>query len=280
VWPRGARSCAAVLFSFHDPIGAVLIVNVPQNKLIRNLLAGKVQIGIHSRLPCPYTTEVIAGAGFDWILIDVEHSPTDLESVLRQLHVIAPFPTTPVVHLPCNDAVVIKRFLDIGVQTLLVPNVSTAEEARAAVSYTRYPPAGVRGLANVTRASSFGRVKDYAKKAHHELCLFVMVETQQGLDNLDEICSVEGVDGVFIGPADLHAALGYAGEADNPVVKNAIDDAIRRIVANGKTAGVMAPAEQNARRWMKCGARMVVVGADIRLLSGSADELARTYADR
>lgn len=247
------------------------------NAIKRGLAAGRAQIGIHSRLPSPYVTEIVAGAGFDWMLIDTEHSPNDLESVLLQLQAIAPYPTSAIVHLPANDPVTIKRLLDIGVQTVLVPNVCSAQEAEAAASYVQYPPRGVRGLANLTRASAFGRVKDYAQNAHEDICLFVMIETREGLENLEAIARVDGVDGVFIGPADLHASMGHAGQTDHPDVKNAIDDALRRIAAAGKAPGVIAGAEADARRWIGAGARMVCVGSDIRLLARGADALARTF---
>ncbi|HEX6317981.1 MAG TPA: HpcH/HpaI aldolase/citrate lyase family protein, partial [Burkholderiales bacterium] len=204
-------------------------MELPPNPFKRALRAGKPQIGLWSSLSSHYTVEVIAGAGFDWILLDSEHSPNDLENLLTQLQAAAPYPTHPVVRVPWNDMVTIKRVLDIGAQSLLVPYVSTRAEAESAVSYTRYPPGGVRGVAGTTRATRFGRVRDYATRAHEEICLLVQVETQAALDNIEAICAVDGVDGVFIGPADLHASLGHTGEIANPKVKPLIDDAIRRI---------------------------------------------------
>ena len=155
-------------------------MDLPQNRFKRALKAGKPQIGLWSSLSSNYSVEVIAGAGFDWILLDTEHSPNDLENLLTQLQAAAPYPAHPVVRVPWNDMVTMKRVLDIGAQSLLVPYVSTAEEARGAVSYTRYPPAGVRGVAGTTRATRFGRVKDYAKRAHEEICVLVQVETAGG----------------------------------------------------------------------------------------------------
>src|SRR6195256_7053883 len=193
-------------------------MDLPQNGFKRALASGRPQIGLWSSLSSNYTVEVIAGAGFDWILLDTEHSPSDLESVLTQLQAAAPYPTHPVVRVPWNDMVTIKRFLDIGAQSILIPYVQNADEAKSAVAYTRYPPSGVRGVAGGTRATRFARVKDYAKRAHEELCVLVQVETQQALDNLEKIAAVDGVDGVFIGPADLHASLGYPGEPNNPQV--------------------------------------------------------------
>ncbi|HYS51056.1 MAG TPA: aldolase/citrate lyase family protein, partial [Burkholderiales bacterium] len=153
-------------------------MELPANHFKRALKAGKRQIGLWCSLSHHYATELVAGSGFDWILLDTEHSPNDLESVLRQLQAAAPYPTHPVVRVPWNDMVTIKRFLDIGAQSILIPYVQNAEEAKSAVAYTRYPPAGVRGVAGGTRATRFARVKDYAKRAHEELCVLVQVETQ------------------------------------------------------------------------------------------------------
>ena len=168
-------------------------------------------------------------------------------------------------------------FRSIGAQSLLVPYVSSADEAKAAVSFTRYPPAGVRGVAGTTRATRFGRVKDYAKRASEELCLLVQVETQAAVDNIEAICAVDGVDGVFIGPADLHASLGYTGEVANPKVKPLIDEAIRRIRKAGKAPGILTPNEADARHWLQCGALFVAVGADVGILARGAEALAAKF---
>jgi 4-hydroxy-2-oxoheptanedioate aldolase len=252
-------------------------MELPQNTFKRALKAGKAQIGLWSSLSSNYTVEVIAGAGFDWILLDMEHSPNDLESALTQLQAAAPYPSHPVVRVPWNDMVTIKRLLDIGAQSLLVPYVSTPTEARQAVSYTRYPPGGVRGVAGTTRATRFGRVKDYARRAQEEICLLVQVETQQALDSIEAICGTDGVDGVFIGPADLHASLGYPGEIANPKVKPLIDDAIRRIRKAGKAPGILTPSEADARHWLECGALFVAVGADVGILARGAEALAAKF---
>src|SRR5690348_9012889 len=248
-----------------------------RNRFKEALKAGRAQIGLWSSLSSSYTVEVIAGAGFDWMLLDMEHSPNDLESLIGQLQAAAPYPTHPVVRVPWNDMVTIKRFLDIGAQSLLVPYVQDAEEARSAVAYTRYPPAGVRGVAGGTRATRFARVKDYAKRAHEEICVLVQVETQTALDNLEKIAAVEGVDGVFIGPADLHASLGYTGETNNPKVMPVIDDAIRRIRKAGKAPGILTGVEADARRWIDCGGLFVAVGADVGVLARGTEALAAKF---
>jgi 4-hydroxy-2-oxoheptanedioate aldolase len=252
-------------------------MNLPQNGFKRALAAGKAQIGLWSSLSSNYTVEVIAGAGFDWILLDTEHSPNDLENLLTQLQAAAPYPTHPVVRVAWNDMVTIKRVLDVGAQSLLIPYVSTKAEAQSAVSYTRYPPAGVRGVAGTTRATRFGRVADYARRAQEEICVLVQVETQEALDNIEAICGIDGVDGVFIGPADLHASLGHAGEIANPKVKPMIDDAIRRIRKAGKAPGILTPSEADARHWLECGALFVAVGADVGILARGAEALAAKF---
>jgi 4-hydroxy-2-oxoheptanedioate aldolase len=252
-------------------------MDLPRNAFKHALKEGKAQIGLWSSLSSNYSVEVIAGAGFDWILLDLEHSPNDLESLLAQLQAAAPYPTHPVVRVPWNDMVAMKRILDVGAQTLLVPYVSTADEARAAVAHTRYPPKGVRGVAGTTRATRFGRIKDYARRAHEEMCVLVQVETQAALDNIESICGVEGVDGVFVGPADLHASMGYTGEIANPKVKPIIDDAIRRIRKAGKAPGILTPSEEDARRWLDCGALFVAVGADVGILARGAEALAAKF---
>ena len=248
-------------------------MDLPQNPFKRALKAGKPQIGLWSSLSSNYTVEVIAGAGFDWLLLDQEHSPNDLESVLSQLQAAAAYKSHPVVRVPWNDMVTIKRMLDAGAQSLLIPYVCTTEEAKAAVAYTRYPPAGVRGVAGTTRATHFGRVKDYGKRAHEEICVLVQVETEEAMKNIEAICAVDGVDGVFIGPADLHASMGYIGETSNPKVLPLIEDAMRRIRKAGKAAGYLTPLEADARRMIAAGTNFCAVGADVGILARGAEAL-------
>ena len=248
-------------------------MDLPQNSFKRALKAGKTQIGLWSSLASHYSVEVIAGAGYDWLLLDCEHAPNDLESLLTQLQACAPYASAPVVRVPWNDMVNIKRVLDIGAQSLLFPYVCSAGEARAAVAATRYPPAGVRGVAGTTRATRFGRVKDYARRAHEEICVLVQVETKPALDQLEAICAVDGVDGVFIGPADLHASMGYPGETSNPAVLPLIEEAMRRIARAGKAPGYLSPLEADAKRMLGAGCLFCAVGADIGLLARGAEAL-------
>ena len=252
-------------------------MELPQNAFKRAIRAGKPQIGLWSTLSSSYTVEVVAGAGFDWLLLDSEHSPVDIENLLTQLQAAAPYASHPIVRIPWNDMVNMKRVLDIGAQSLLIPYVQNAEEARSAVASTRYPPAGVRGVAGTTRATRFGRVKEYAKRAHEEICVLVQVETQSALGSIEAICAVDGVDGVFIGPADLHASMGHAGETANAKVKPLIDDAIRRILKAGKAPGILTPNEADARHWLECGALFVAVGSDAGILARGADALAAKF---
>ena len=254
-------------------------MELPQNSCQRGLAAGRPQIGLWSSLSSSYTVEALAGAGFDWLLLDTEHSPNDLESVLGQLQAMAPYPTAAVVRIPVNDTVLMKRYLDIGVQSFLVPMVNTAGEAAAAVAATRYPPAGVRGIASTTRANRFGRVPDYACRAAGEICVLVQVETHQALGNLEAIAAVEGVDGIFIGPGDLHASLGYAGEQANPAVLPVIDQALGDVKRAGKAPGIITGNEALARRWLELGALFVAVGSDVSILARGADALARAFKE-
>jgi 4-hydroxy-2-oxoheptanedioate aldolase len=249
----------------------------PRNAFKQALSEKRRQIGLWASLSSNYTAEVVAGAGFDWILIDTEHSPVEIENVLGQLQAIAPYPTTPVVRVPWNDMVTIKRILDIGAQSLLIPQVNSAEEARAAVSHARFPTRGVRGVAGTTRATRFGRIRDYFRNADAEICVLVQVETKEALDNIEAIAAIDGIDGVFVGPADLHASLGYLGERAHADVMPIIDDALRRIVKTGKAAGILSDSEANARRWLDLGALFVAVGSDVGILARGAEALAAKF---
>jgi len=250
-------------------------MDLPRNRFKHALLEGRHQLGLWCSLSHHYALEVVAGAAFDWLLLDMEHSPNDLESLLSQLQAVAAYPPSAVVRVPWNDTVAIKRVLDVGAQTLLIPYVQNVEEARAAVAATRYPPEGVRGVAGSTRATRFGRVSGYARHAHEEIGLLVQLETKDALQHVEAIAALDGIDGIFIGPADLHASLGHAGEIAHPQVWPLIEDAIGRIRAAGKAAGILAFAEADARRWMEHGASFVAVTSDQFIL---ARETAATVA--
>ena len=247
------------------------------NKFKHAICTGQKQIGLWSHLCSPISIEILADCGYDWLLLDMEHSPNDLTEILAQLQAMKGAPATAVVRPPWNDMVTFKRLLDIGVKNLLVPYIQTAEEARSAVSYTRYPPHGVRGYAGAPRASNYGRVKDYAHLNANELCLLLQVETLQGLENLEAIAKVDGVDGVFIGPGDLSAALGHLGNPKHPDVLKVIDDAIARIKACGKAPGILTGDEALAKHYVAQGCLFVAVGADQNVLRDSATALAQRF---
>jgi len=252
-------------------------MDLPRNPFKHALVAGRQQIGLWVSLASPYSAEIVAGAGFDWLVIDTEHSPNEVDTTLAQLQVVAAYPVSPVVRPAWNDKVLIKRHLDIGAQTLLIPYVQNAGEAAAAVAATRFPTRGVRGVAGVTRASRFGRVADYAKRAEEEICLLVQVENREGLENLEAIARTEGVDGVFIGPADLAAGLGHLGEQSHSEVQAAIRDAIGRIRACGKGAGILATDEASSRRYIEWGTTFTAVGLDVMVLGRELEKLCAKF---
>jgi 4-hydroxy-2-oxoheptanedioate aldolase len=253
-------------------------MKTPVNQFKLALQNKQPQIGLWLGLADPYCAELCAGAGFDWLLLDGEHAPNDIRSLLAQLQAIAPYPSHPIVRPPIGDTVLIKQILDIGAQTLLVPMVESAEQAAALVGATRYPPLGVRGVgAALVRASRWNRQPNYLHEADEQICLLVQVETKKGMDNLDAIAAVDGVDGVFIGPADLSAALGHRGNPGHPDVQQAIEQGIARIIAHGKAAGILSADEKLARRYLELGCTFVAVGSDVSLLGRSTQTLAERY---
>ena len=252
-------------------------MDLPKNAFKQGLRAGRQQIGLWVSLANANAAEICAGSGFDWLVLDGEHSPNSPITVLEQLRAVAGYPTSAVIRPAWNDKVLIKRYLDVGAQTLLVPYVQTVKEAEDAVAAVRYPTRGVRGVAGTTRASRFGRVVDYAKRAEEEICVLVQIETREGLDNLDKIAKVDGIDGVFIGPADLSAGLGYLGNQQHPEVQSAIQDAIKRIRANGKPAGILATDEASTRRYIEWGTTFTAVGLDAMVLARETEKLAQKF---
>ena len=252
-------------------------MDMPVNAFKRAINSGHKQIGLWSHLCNPISTEILSRSGFDWLLLDMEHSPNEVPDILAQLHAMTGGSATPVVRPPWNDMVTIKRLLDVGAQTLLIPYVQTEEEARQALSYTRYPPLGVRGFAGAPRASGYGRVKDYAKHSSDEICVMVQIETALGLSNLDAICQIDGIDGVFIGPGDLSAALGHLANPKHPDVLKTIDASIATIRRHGKAAGILTGDEALARHYVELGCLFVAVGADQNILRDSAQALASRF---
>lgn len=252
-------------------------MDLPVNRFKQALKDGQQQIGLWNSIPGPLVAEALAGCGFDWVVIDTEHAPTDVPDVLGMLQAMAPYPVSAVVRPAANDPVLIKRLLDFGAQTLILPYIQSAEEAQAAVAAVRYAPRGMRGVAGLTRASRFGAVPDYTQRADAEICLILQVETALALSRIEEIAATDGVDGLFIGPADLAASMGHPGALDHPAVKAAIEDAIRRITATGKPAGILTSDAAFARACMGWGTRFTAVGMDIGLMLHAARGLAASY---
>lgn len=251
------------------------------NTFKARLKSGEPQIGLWLGLANSYCAELAANAGFDWLLIDGEHAPNDLRSLLAQLQAIAGYQSQPVIRPVVGDAALIKQVLDIGAQTLLVPMVESAEQARELVRAVTYPPKGIRGVGSaLARASRWNSVPGYLDKADDEICLLVQIENKQGLENLDAIAEVEGVDGVFIGPADLSAAMGHRGNPGHPEVQAAIEDAIVRVRKAGKAAGILSADEKLARRYLELGATFVAVGVDTTVLMRGLQSLIGRFKDQ
>lgn len=249
-----------------------------ENTFKAALARGETLCGLWLALADPYSAEVCAGAGFDWLLIDGEHAPNDLRSTLASLQALAAYPVVPLVRPPVGDTVGIKQLLDIGVRNILIPMVETPEQARALVAATRYPPRGVRGVgAALARASGFGRDAAYLSHADDGVCLLLQIESVAGLEALDEISAVDGVDGVFIGPADLAASFGQLGQPGHADVQQAIQDAARRIRAAGKAAGILSTDEAQARVYLDWGYTFVAVGTDVTLLARATSGLAARF---
>lgn len=248
-----------------------------RNAFKHDLAAGKLQIGLWSSLCSNIAAEIISDSGFDWILLDTEHSPNEIPDLVGQLQAMQASKTTPIIRPAWNDAVLIKRALDIGAQSLLLPYVQNVAEAKAAVAATRYPPHGIRGVSVAARASRYGRTPGYLGKANDEICVLVQVETGEALKNLEAIAAVEGVDGVFIGPSDLAASLGHLGNPQHPDVQAAIKDAVTRLKKVGKPAGMLTGNEEEARRYIDWGYLFVAVGADVGLLAKNADALCKRF---
>lgn len=247
---------------------------MPQSPFKAALRENRQQFGLWCTLSSSFATEVVAGAGYDWLLLDTEHSPGDPLTVLPQLQVISGYPTVaPVVRPAANDTVLIKRFLDAGAQTLLIPYVQVAAEAEAAVRATRYPPDGTRGVSGLTRATRFGRETDYFDHAADELCVIVQIETQEALDNLEAIAAVPGVDALFIGPADLAASLGFGAKQTHPGMRAKIIETIARIKATGKPAGLLTSDSALQKLAMVAGINFLAVGVDAGLLARSSEVL-------
>jgi 4-hydroxy-2-oxoheptanedioate aldolase len=237
------------------------------------------KIGLWVCSGSPLVAEIMAGSGADWLLIDTEHSPNSLESVLAQLHAVHGYPVLPMVRLPWNDVVLIKQYLDLGAQNLLIPMVNDAEQARAAVAAVRYPPHGVRGVGSaLARAARWNRIPDYLARADETISLAVQIETAEAVENVKDILAVDGVDAIFIGPSDLAASMGHLGQQEHPEVVSAVERCLAAATEAGKPAGVNAFVEATARHYIQAGARFVLVGADVAILARSSEDLASRFS--
>jgi 4-hydroxy-2-oxoheptanedioate aldolase len=249
-------------------------MELPKNRFKAGLKSGQTQIGLWNSINTFVLPDALGPLGYDWIVIDTEHSPVEPTMAMNALQAMEAYPNTSAVVRPVvNDTALIKRYLDMGAQTLILPYVQNPDEARAAVDAMRYPPRGVRGVAGGTRASRYGSIPGYATKAEEELCLIVQVETVSAMAQLEDIASVEGVDGVFIGPADLSASMGYPGQSNHPEVKAAIEDAFARLNKIGVPAGILTLDPTYAQRCIDLGAAFVAVGVDLSLLMDAARDL-------
>ncbi|MFN3936720.1 MAG: HpcH/HpaI aldolase family protein [Gemmobacter sp.] len=255
-------------------------MDLPRNTFKAALREGRQQIGIWCSIPGGGVAEAVASCGFDWMVIDTEHTVTDVAMVQTMLQAAAPWPVHAAVRPGWNDAVEIKRLLDVGAQTIVVPYVQNADEARRAVAAVRYPPQGFRGVAGMTRASRFGLVENYTARANDEICLLVQVETAEALGRIEEIAAVEGVDGIFIGPSDLAASMGHPGGAGHPEVKAAVLDGLRRIAAAGKPAGLLSMDEAFLSDAIAAGSLFTAVGMDVALLVRGGRALAQRWKER
>lgn len=250
----------------------------PINRFKAALSRNELQIGCWLALADGYSAEAMAGAGFDWLVVDGEHAPNDLPRLVEQLQGLTAGTADPVIRLPIGETWMIKQVLDIGCQTVLVPMVESAEQARELASAMRYPPHGVRGVGSaLARASGFGAIGDYLPTADDQVCLLLQVESRRGLAAIEEIAAVDGVDGIFVGPSDLAADMGLLGKPGHPDVVAAVEDAIVRIVASGKPAGVLSFDRALVQRYLASGVTFAAVGADIALLTQAARALAASF---
>ena len=260
-------------------------MKTPTNLFKQGLLQGRAQVGLWLDLADGLSAELLAGIGYDWLVIDGEHGPNDLRSVLEQLRAIASaqaslagLSTQPIVRLPIGETSLIKQYLDLGAQTLLIPMVNTPEQAKQMASAVRYPPIGVRGVGSlVARSSRWQAYPDYLDEANEQVCLLVTAETTEALENIEGIASTPGVDGVFIGPYDLSVSMGYPGQTEHPAVQAAIETAVKSILKAGKAPGILAMKEAQACKWIDLGVLFVGVGVDTIMLTSAARELLKLY---
>lgn len=243
-------------------------------RFLDRLAPGQPQLGLWQALANPYTAEICARSGFDWLLFDGEHAPNTVQTLLAQLQAVAPFQAEPIARVPVAEPVYLKQYLDIGFKTLLLPMIDTDEQAKDVVAATRFPPVGIRGVASATsRASGFGAEPEFLHKTAASLTLIAQIESAQALDNVEAIAAVEGIDALFIGPADLASSLGHLGNPKHSDVQAAIARALTAIKAAGKPAGIFALSPEDASAKIADGFSFVSVGTDIGLLANGGRSL-------
>jgi 2-dehydro-3-deoxyglucarate aldolase len=250
------------------------------NQFREKMVARDVLIGCWSALGSPITTEILGMAGFDWILLDGEHGPNDVLSLIPQLMSLKDSPSAPVVRPQWNDTVIIKRLLDIGFYNFLIPFVQSAEDAARAVAATRYPPQGVRGVSVAHRSNRFGAIKDYMHAINDNITVLVQIESPQAVNAIDEIASVDGVDGIFVGPSDLAAGYNHLGDITHPDVQAAILKVFEAAASHGKPAGILAPVKADAERYLEMGATFVAVGSDLGVFRSATQALRNAFSGK
>ena len=250
-------------------------MDLPKNAFKRAIQSPTTTVGTWHTFAAPAVLEALGLCGFDFVVIDMEHGQVDLPQVVEQLRIVAGTPAAPVVRVPWNDMVIVKRVLDAGAQTLMFPFVQTADEARAAVSYTRYPPDGVRGVASVYRGGGYGLIPDYCQRAADELCIILQIETAEALERLEEIAAVPGVDSIFIGPSDLAASMGHLGNPGHPAVREKLEHGARLCRRLGKPCGIIGVGEATIADYLRYGFSWIAASTDVSmLLAGAATTLA------
>jgi 4-hydroxy-2-oxoheptanedioate aldolase len=252
-------------------------MQIRKNHFKQNLTAFKKQIGIWSCLTNNIIAEIIGITGFDWVVIDMEHSPNDIQEVLTQTQILQGFQTEPVVRVPWNEPIMVKRILDMGVQTVIYPYVQNAEEAKQAVEATRYPPKGIRGVMSAARMNKYGHVTDYYQAAEKEICVLVQCETKTAIENIPEIAKVEGVDGIFIGPSDVSASIGKIGQFESKEVQDLINKALDLCKKHKKPAGILTAKKDYAQKYIKDGYTFVAINSDTNLFARGAESLLKEF---
>ncbi len=249
-------------------------MNTCINEFRKNVLSQKNQIGCWSSLGSPITTEILGYAGFDWLLLDGEHACNDIMTFIPQLMALKDSRSAPVVRPEWNDVIAIKRLLDIGFSNFLIPFIDTEADAVKAVTATRYPPQGIRGISLAQRNNKYGTVPDYFAKINDNICIMAQIESQTGIDNAEKIAAVDGIDVLFVGPSDLSANLGYFSDLHHPEMQKAIQHVFDVAKAHHKAAGILAPVEADAQRYLAMGATCVAVGGDLGLFRAATKKLA------